>query len=135
MSKHVFQHPQEKGDGPKYWRSLGQLAETPDFQNWKDKEFQTGASELNPEVGRRSFLKYMAASSALAGLSLSACRREEKTLVPFTKGVEWSVPGKPVFYATSRPHRRGAHPLVAEWVAAGRAETWRSPRYEESPAP
>jgi len=113
MSKHVFQHPQEKGDGPKYWRSLGQLAETPDFQNWKDKEFQTGASELNPEVGRRSFLKYMAASSALAGLSLSACRREEKTLVPFTKGVEWSVPGKPVFYATSRPHRRGAHPLVA----------------------
>ena len=28
-----------------------------------------------------------------------------------------------------------AHPLVAEWVAAGRAETWRSPRYEESPAP
>ena len=113
MSKHVFQHPQEKGDGPKYWRSLGQLAETPDFQNWKGKEFQTGASELNPEVGRRSFLKYMAASSALAGLSLSACRREEKTLVPFTKGVEWSVPGKPVFYATSRPHRRGAHPLVA----------------------
>jgi glutathione S-transferase len=28
----------------------------------------------------------------------------------------------------------GAHPLVAEWVTAGRAETWRSPRYEEPPA-
>lgn len=29
----------------------------------------------------------------------------------------------------------GGHPLVAQWVAAGRAETWRSPRYEEAPAP
>lgn len=28
-----------------------------------------------------------------------------------------------------------AHPLVEEWVAAGRAEPWRSPRYEETPAP
>ena len=28
-----------------------------------------------------------------------------------------------------------AHPLVAEWVEAGRAETWRSPRYEEAQAP
>jgi hypothetical protein len=24
---------------------------------------------------------------------------------------------------------------VAQWVAAGRAETWRSPRYEEATAP
>ncbi len=29
----------------------------------------------------------------------------------------------------------GAHPLVAQWVAAGRAETWRSPRYEDATAP
>ena len=113
MSKRIVQHPPETGDGPKYWRSIGQLEETSDFKNWRDREFQSGASELNPEVGRRGFLKYMAASTALAGLSLSACRREEKALVPFTQGVEWSVPGKPIFYATSRPHRRGALPLVA----------------------
>jgi molybdopterin-containing oxidoreductase family iron-sulfur binding subunit len=113
MSKRIIEHPQETGDGPKYWRSFGQLEQTPEFKAWQEREFQTGASELNPEVGRRSFMKYMAASAALAGMSMSACRREEKTLVPFTQGVEWSVPGKPIFYATSRPHRRGAQPLVA----------------------
>ncbi len=113
MSKRVFEHPQEEVNGPQYWRSFGQLAQTPEFKEWQAREFQTGASELNPEVGRRGFMKYMAASAALAGLSLSACRREEKTLVPFAQSVEWSVPGKPIFYATSRPHRRGAIPLVA----------------------
>ena len=113
MSKRVFEHPQEEANGPQYWRSFGQLAKTPEFKEWQDREFSPGAHELNSEVGRRGFMKYMAASAALAGLSLSACRREEKTLVPFAQSSEWSVPGKPVFYATSRPHRRGAIPLVA----------------------
>jgi MoCo/4Fe-4S cofactor protein with predicted Tat translocation signal len=112
MSKRILQHPEEAATGAKYWRSLEQLAETPESKLWKEREFQAGASELNPEVGRRSFVKYMAASAALAGLSLSACRREQKNLVPFSQGVEWSVPGKPIFYATSRPHRRGAQALV-----------------------
>ncbi len=113
MSKRVFEHPQEEANGPQYWRSFGQLAQTPEFKEWQAREFQPGSHELNSEVGRRGFMKYMAASAALAGLSLSACRREEKTLVPFAQSSEWSVPGKPIFYATSRPHRRGAIPLVA----------------------
>ncbi len=112
MSKRILNHPQEPQNGPKYWRSLGQLADTPEFRAWAEREFPQGASELNSETSRRSFMKYMAASAALAGLSLSSCRREEKNLVPFSRGVEWSVPGKPIFYATSRPHRRGAQPLV-----------------------
>ena len=112
MSKRILQHPKETGTGPKYWRSLGQVADTPEFKAWVEREFPAGASEINSETSRRSFMKYMAASAALAGLSLSACRREEKNLVPFSRGVEWSVPGKAIFYATSRPHRRGAQPLV-----------------------
>ena len=112
MSKRILNHPQEKQTGPQYWRSLGQVAETPEFKTWVAREFPEGASEINSETSRRGFMKYMAASAALAGLSLSACRREEKNLVPFSRGVEWSVPGKPIFYATSRPHRRGAQPLV-----------------------
>ncbi len=112
MSKRILNHPQETETGPKYWRSLGQVADTPEFKTWVAREFPEGASEINSETSRRSFMKYMAASAALAGLSLSACRREEKNLVPFSRGVEWSVPGKPIFYATSRPHRRGAQPLV-----------------------
>ncbi|MEQ1852597.1 MAG: TAT-variant-translocated molybdopterin oxidoreductase [Chthoniobacteraceae bacterium] len=112
MSKRILQHPQESQTGPKYWRSLGQVADTPEFRTWAEREFPQGASELKGEATRRDFMKYMAASAALAGFSFSACRREVKELVPFSRGVEWSVPGKPVFYATSRPHRRGAQPLV-----------------------
>ncbi len=112
MSKRILNHPTETKTGPQYWRSLGQVADTPEFKKWVAREFPEGASELNSETSRRSFMKYMAASAALAGLSLSSCRREEKDLVPFSRGVEWSVPGKPIFYATSRPHRRGAQPLV-----------------------
>ena len=113
MSKRVFHHPPEATTGRKYWRSLGQLSDTPEFRGWLEREFPQGASELKGgEVSRRNFLQLMGASAALAGLSLSACRRAEKHLVPFTKGVEWSIPGKALFYATSMPGRRGFSPLV-----------------------
>ena len=114
MSKRVFQHPPQASGGRRYWRSLGQLADTPDFRQWLEREFPQGASELEGgEISRRSFLQLMGASAALAGLSLSACRRPEKHLVPFTRGVEWSIPGKALFFATARPSRRGYAPLVA----------------------
>ena len=114
MSKRVFQHPPERVGGRKYWRSLGQLADTPEFRQWLEREFPQGASELaGSEISRRSFLQLMGASAALAGLSLTACRRPEKHLVPFTRGVEWSIPGKALFFATARPTRRGYAPLVA----------------------
>ena len=54
----------------------------------------------------------MGASMALAGFGLTSCRRPEAHLVPFTKSVEWAIPGKPLFYATAMPRRNGAMPLV-----------------------
>lgn len=114
MSKRVFEHPPEAETGRKYWRSLGQLSNTPEFQEWLHREFPQGAAELNgSEVSRRSFVQLMGASAALAGLSLAACRRPEKHLVPFTKGAEWSIPGKALFFATSMPSKQGFQPLVA----------------------
>ena len=115
MSKRVFHHPPEAATGRKYWRSLGQLGDTPEFRQWLEREFPQGASEFaGGEVSRRSFLQLMGASTALAGLSLAGCRRPEKHLVPFTRGVEWSIPGKALFYATSRPWRNGYAPVVAQ---------------------
>ncbi|MCE9609288.1 MAG: TAT-variant-translocated molybdopterin oxidoreductase [Chthoniobacter sp.] len=114
MSKRILQHPTEPATGRKYWRSLGQLGDTPEFRGWLEREFPQGASELKGgEVSRRNFLQLMGASMALAGLSFAGCRRPEKHLVPFTRGVEWSIPGKPLFYTTARPTRRGYAPLVA----------------------
>ncbi len=113
MSKRVFQHPAEPATGKKYWRSLGQLSGTPEFRGWLEREFPQGASEFHGgDVSRRNFLQLMGASMALAGLSFAGCRRPEKHLVPFTRGVEWSIPGKALFYATSYPTRKGAAPLV-----------------------
>jgi molybdopterin-containing oxidoreductase family iron-sulfur binding subunit len=113
MSKRVFHHPPEPATGRKYWRSLGQLSDTPEFRGWLEREFPQGASEMQGgEVTRRSFLQLMGASTALAGLSLTSCRRPEKHLVPFTKGTEWSVPGKALFYSTSMPGRQGFSPLA-----------------------
>jgi molybdopterin-containing oxidoreductase family iron-sulfur binding subunit len=114
MSKRVFNHPKEEAGGRKYWRSLGQLNDTPEFRQWMEHEFPQGASEFHGgEVSRRAFLTLMGASTALSGLSLTGCRRPEKHLVPFTKGVEWSIPGKALFYATAMPTRRGYSPLIA----------------------
>ena len=113
MSKRIFQHPEESQSGKRYWRSLGQLQDTPEFRGWLQREFPQGASEIDGgDVSRRGFLSMMGASVALAGLSLSACRRPLKNLVPFTKGVEWSVPGKALFFSSAMPARGGSLPLV-----------------------
>jgi molybdopterin-containing oxidoreductase family iron-sulfur binding subunit len=111
--KRVFEHPPEKLTGKRYWRSLGELSDTPEFRGWLEREFPAGASQLEgDEWSRRGFLKLMGASMALAGFGLSSCRRPEAHLVPFTKSVEWAIPGKSLFYATAMPRRTGAIPLV-----------------------
>ncbi len=80
----------------KYWRSLSEAAGDPEFRRWLEREFPEHASEW---VGsRRALLKLMAASFGLAGLT--ACRRPEERILPFSKGVEGYVPGRPLYYAS-----------------------------------
>jgi MoCo/4Fe-4S cofactor protein with predicted Tat translocation signal len=116
--KRVLQHPPEALTGKKYWRSLGELSDTPEFRSWLEREFPAGASELkeDEEWSRRSFLRLMGASMALAGVGLTSCRRPEMHLVPFTKSAEWTIPGKFLYYATAMPRRTGAIPLIATTV-------------------
>ena len=115
--KRVFQHPPEPLHGKHYWRGLGELNDTPEFRQWLEREFPPGAAELNgDEWSRRDFLKLMGASMALAGVGLTSCRRPELHLVPFTKNVEWTIPGKFLYYATAMPRRAGAIPLIATTV-------------------
>src|SRR5438876_5691500 len=115
--KRVFQHPPEPLHGKHYWRGLGELNDTPEFRQWLEREFPPGAAELNgDEWSRRDFLKLMGASMALAGVGLTSCRRPELHLVPFTKNVEWTIPGKFPSYATPMPRRTGAIPLIATTV-------------------
>ena len=88
--------------GREYWRSLESLAETPEFQSFLHREFPQNASEWLDPVGRRSFLKLMGASLALAGVS--ACTRQPvEHVVPYVQQPEDLVPGKPLFFATAMP--------------------------------
>ncbi len=111
--KRVFPHPPIAESGKKYWRSLEELSGSAEFRGWLEKEFPAGAAEMEMDgVSRRNFLQLMGASIALAGFGLSGCRRPEAYLTPFSKSVEWSIPGKALFYASAMPSRKGAIPLV-----------------------
>jgi len=112
--KRVLSHPPAPSGGRTYWRSLGEYAKTPDFEEWLHREFPAGAAEWEQDpLSRRSFLRLMGASLALAGLGLSGCRRPEAHLVPFTQSPEWLISGKTMSFATAQPRRRGAVPLLA----------------------
>ena len=88
--------------GPRYWRSLEELAETSSFKEFLQREFPEQASEWNDSHGRRNFLKLMGASLALAGLT--ACTRQpEEKIMPYVRAPEEVIPGRPLFYATAMP--------------------------------
>ena len=105
-----------KQDGSKIWRSLAEKEGEARFDDALEKEFLDGAAQMETEeereLSRRSFVKLMGASSALAGMGLAACRRPESLIVPFADSPEWSIPGKAVYYATSMPQAGGAAPIV-----------------------
>src|SRR6476620_7966110 len=84
----------------KYWRSLDELADTPEFRELVAREFPQAAEEWNDPFQRRTFLKLMGASLALAGLSGCAFQAPEK-VVPNVKEAENTVPGKALFFATA----------------------------------
>src|SRR5437773_5918085 len=86
---------------PRYWRSLDELAQTSEFKEMMAREFPDGASELEDGTTRRNFLKNMAASLALAGLSTSCTKRPEGKIVPYVRQPEEMIPGRPLFFATA----------------------------------
>ncbi|MGD0349660.1 MAG: TAT-variant-translocated molybdopterin oxidoreductase [Verrucomicrobiota bacterium] len=102
--------------GCRYWRSLDELADTPEFREWLQREFPQGASEFADVVSRRHFMKIMSASFALAGLGVmgAGCRRPEEKLEPFGQQPDNYTFGKAEYYATAMPTRTGAIPLVVK---------------------
>ncbi len=94
--------------GQRYWRSLEDLADTEEFRAFVAREFPNGADEWTDPATRRTFLKLMGASIALAGVSGCSHRPAEK-IVPYVKQPEQIVPGKPLYYATAIT--RGGDPV------------------------
>ena len=88
------------GAKPKFWRSLDELTDSEDIKVWLHREFPEKASEFTDPDGRRQFLQLMGASVALAGLSSACTRQPAEAIVPYVKGPEQFIPGKPVYFAT-----------------------------------
>ena len=109
MSIHGF-HPPSDPVWPTpraacYWRSLGELADTPEFRDYLHREFPEQASEWNDPKGRREFLKLMSASLALAGVG--ACTKQPpEGIVPYVRQPEDIIPGRPLFFASAIPDQR-----------------------------
>jgi hypothetical protein len=99
--------------GPKYWRSLEEIAETPEFQDFLRHEFPENADQWGDGFSRRRFLQLMSASFALAGLSACTKQPDEK-IVPYNEQPEAIVPGMPLYFATCLPWRGYARGVVVE---------------------
>ena len=86
--------------GPRYWRSLDELAETEEFQELLKREFPEQATDLATPAGRRSFPRLMGTSLALAGFG-GCTRQPAETIVPYARSPELMIPGKSRYFASA----------------------------------
>jgi len=104
--------PLERSDSTKkYWRSLNELEETPEFQELLETEFPGGPEEDWTESSRRRFLQLMGASVALG--TASSCRWQKEYIAPMADRPENWIPGKPRHYSTMMQLGGVAESLVA----------------------
>jgi molybdopterin-containing oxidoreductase family iron-sulfur binding subunit len=113
MRDHILrlQDAETPRGGKKYWRSLEELADTPVFREFVEREFPQQAEEWHDPIERRTFIKLMGASLALAGLSGCVFQPPEK-IVPNVAQPEDQVPGKALFFATAAPLFGAATPVL-----------------------
>ena len=102
--------------GKRYWQTIDELADTPEFQDALQREFPQHASEWVDSVSRRGFMKLMGASIALAGLT-GCTKQPDEPIYPYVKQPEDLVLGKPIYFATAHPFPMGSVPLLVKTEA------------------
>jgi len=101
------------GRGPAFWRTLEEAAETEEMTEYIEQEFPGLSGQIPQGVDRRSLLKVMAASLAMAGAA--ACTKQPKELiVPYVRQPENIIPGTALFYATAMTTGGYARGLLVE---------------------
>jgi len=95
----------------RYFRSLDELQQTPEFEQFLSREFPQAASEFPEGVSRRRWLQVMGASLALGGVA--GCRYNREEIAAFVVRPEGRIPGIPEFFATNFEWAgRAVHALV-----------------------
>ena len=87
-------------NGKEYWRSVEEFVDAPEFEEFVKREYPDHAETWDDALSRRNFIKVMGASLALAGLSGCVIQPPEK-IVPYVTAPPDSLPGRPLYYATS----------------------------------
>lgn len=95
-----------------YWKSLNELAQNEEYERFVEREFPEDATELKDGFSRRTFLRMMGASIALAGFA--ACRRPVQKILPYSKQPEEVIPGVPNYYASAMPFQDALTGIVIE---------------------
>ena len=130
MSSETVMHPEEQAAAPsltlaqvreqlkgkkgkRYWRSIDELAGTPEFEAAVAKEFPDQAQEWIDPVSRRGFMKLMGASMALAGLA-GCTKQPDEPIYPYVKQPEDLILGKSNYFATAHPFPTGGVPLLVK---------------------
>src|SRR5215203_3386968 len=87
------------GSAPEFWRTLEEH-QGANLDELVGDEFASRLREPLDAVERRSFLKLMGASLALAGMA-GCTRQPPEQILPYARQPENVVPGRPLFYATA----------------------------------
>lgn len=101
----------ERATETKWWKSLGEL--DGNVRGFAEAHLDPASKDELETVDRRSFLELMGASMALAGLGACTAQPEEK-IVPASRAPEATIPGKPLYFATSMPMSGAATGLLVE---------------------
>lgn len=103
----------ENKPGKQYWQSLQELAETPAVRAAIENEFPGYNPGEMVNHSRRKFLQLAGASMALAGITLTGCRRWPKeNVVTQSSRPQGRIPGEPESYATAMELGGFAQPLL-----------------------
>jgi molybdopterin-containing oxidoreductase family iron-sulfur binding subunit len=102
----------QNSGGREYWRSLEELSDTDEFQDFVRHEFPSGVDLWLEPASRRDFLKLMGASFAVA--FFSGCRRPLEAIVPYNTAPENEIPGKPLYFASALSSSGYARGVIVE---------------------
>src|SRR5262245_28395182 len=97
----------------RFWRTPAELSDDLAFRERLYNEFPSEIETIADETTRRTFLKVMGASIALAGVT--ACTRQpDEKIVPYVRQPEEIIPGRPLFFATTMSLGGSATGLLVE---------------------
>ncbi|MBI5363302.1 MAG: TAT-variant-translocated molybdopterin oxidoreductase [Planctomycetes bacterium] len=98
----------------RFWKSLEEVEGGETFEQFLAREYPSQSHVFQDPPQRREFMKLMGASLALAGVTAACTRQPKETIYAYAKNPETTLPGKPMYFATTMPWAAGAIGLVVE---------------------